>query len=88
MIRMRSASRRLAPCGRCTLRAVLALLALLALLAVLALHRAEAALGGTIRVAACQAQPRVIDYRLQPQEVLAAVDQNLAALEAVNATTC
>ena len=37
----------------------------------------------TVRVAAAQAAPRVIDFRLQPDEALAAVEKNLAELERI-----
>ena len=56
---------------------------LLAILAVVVIHQGFAAQAATIRVAACQAQQRVINFRLESEEVLAAVDQNLAALESI-----
>lgn len=37
----------------------------------------------TVRVAAAQAAPRVIDFHLKPDEALAAVDKNLAELERI-----
>src|SRR5262245_58250704 len=37
----------------------------------------------TIRVAAAQAAKRVIDFRLKPNEVLAGVEKNVAALEGI-----
>ena len=37
----------------------------------------------TVRVAAAQAARRVIDFRLKPDEVLAAVERNLAELERI-----
>src|SRR5438067_573696 len=37
----------------------------------------------TVRVAAAQAARRVIDFRLKPDEALAAVDKNLAELERI-----
>ncbi len=44
---------------------------------------ASAAGTNSVRVAACQAQGRVIDFRLPPADVLAQVDKNLIALEAI-----
>lgn len=39
---------------------------------------------GVVRVAACQAKARMVDYRLKsPRDVLAQVDRNLGALEAI-----
>src|SRR5690242_4523704 len=37
----------------------------------------------TVRVAAAQAARRVVDFRLKPDEALAAVDKNLAELERI-----
>src|SRR5262245_49321573 len=42
-----------------------------------------AATGKPIRMAAAQAQGRPVDYQLKPAEALAAVDNNLAALEKI-----
>ncbi|HAV61607.1 MAG TPA: hypothetical protein DCY13_04485 [Verrucomicrobiales bacterium] len=58
-------------------------LALLLALIPLKLISAEKAAAGLIRVAAAQAQGRVIDYRLGAAEALAAVDRNLSALESI-----
>ncbi len=44
---------------------------------------ASAASTNTVRVAAAQATRRVIDFRLKPDEALAAVDKNLAELERI-----
>src|SRR5690242_14657699 len=43
----------------------------------------EPASTSTVRVAAAQAARRTVDFHLKPEEALAAVDQNLAALERV-----
>ena len=37
----------------------------------------------TVRIAAAQASPRVIDFRLGPNEAFAAVDKNLSELERI-----
>lgn len=57
--------------------------ALGALLCPLLLHAAESSSTNTIRVAAAQADGRVIDYRLTPDEALAAVERNLAELTGI-----
>jgi predicted amidohydrolase len=64
-------------------RFLAALITTCALLCPLLLHAAESSSTNTIRVAAAQADGRVIDYRLTPDEALAAVERNLAELTGI-----
>ena len=71
--------------SRMNTRAYLGRLAILLLLshAVAASGESGAPATNTIRVAAAQAARRVIDFRLQPDEALAAMEGNLAELERI-----
>src|SRR5688572_21819674 len=44
---------------------------------------AEPSSTNTVRIAAAQAAPRVIDFRLKPEQALAAVERNLSELERI-----
>ncbi|HXJ57756.1 MAG TPA: hypothetical protein VNU68_13945, partial [Verrucomicrobiae bacterium] len=44
---------------------------------------ASTSTSNTIRVAAAQAAGRVVDFKLKPTEALAAIEQNLTALEQI-----
>jgi predicted amidohydrolase len=61
----------------------LAISLLVAYATVASAENRDAAPGSTVRIAAAQAAPRIIDFRLKPDEALAGVDRNLSELERI-----